>query len=123
MSAGRVVARGIALGRVAYGAALVLAPSAVARPWIGEDANRPPVTVVARGLGVRDMVLGLIALHTISHPDVGPRWQRTLAVCDLGDLAATLAVRDALEPRAVAGTVAVAGGAAAAALWAAGRLD
>jgi hypothetical protein len=122
MTAARIVARTVAVGRIAFGAALVLAPRATARPWVGDDADRPGATVLTRALGARDMVLGLIALHTLSHPDVGPRWQRTLAVCDSVDLAATVAAREALPPRALAGTVAVAGGSALAALWASSRL-
>jgi hypothetical protein len=56
-------ARGIALGRVALGAGLLLAPAAVARPWIGAAADRPGTQVVLRGFGARDVVLGGIALH------------------------------------------------------------
>ena len=118
----RGVAKTLALGRVAIGAALVVAPRIAARPWIGPDADRDPVTVLARALGVRDLVLGLMALHTLDRPEVAARWQRTLAVCDLVDLGASAVARDALAPSALAGVGAVAGGAAAAELWLAGRL-
>jgi hypothetical protein len=122
VSSARTLARGIAIGRIAFGAALVVAPRATGRRWIGADADRPGATVVARGLGIRDLVLGMIALHTLSHPEVGPRWQRTLAVCDAVDLAATVAAREALPAGAVLGTTVVAGGAVLSELWAAGRL-
>lgn len=118
----RTVARTIAIGRVAIGGALVVAPAFVARRWIGPDGDRQSVQVMARALGVRDLVLGLIALHTVDHPEVGPRWQRTLAACDLVDLTATVIGRSALPAAGAAGTVAMAGGAAAAELWAAGKL-
>jgi hypothetical protein len=123
MTAARTVARALAVGRIAFGAALLVAPSATARPWIGDDADRRGATVLGRGLGVRDLVLGLIALHTLSHPEVGPRWLRTLAACDGVDLAATLAARASLPPQSVAISVAVASGAALGELWAASRLS
>ena len=55
-------------------------------------------------------------------PEVGPRGQRTLAACDLVDLTATVVGRNALPAAGAAGTVALAGGAAAVELWAAGKL-
>jgi len=118
----RTLARAMAVGRIAIGGALLVAPSAVARRWVGADGNRPGVQVFGRALGVRDLVLGVIALHTLDHPEVGPRWQRTLAACDLVDLTATVLARRALPASGAAGTVAIAGGAAAIELWAADRL-
>jgi hypothetical protein len=118
----RTVARTIAIGRVAFGAAILIAPRLVGRAWVGQHADAPGATVLARGLGVRDVVLGMIALHTVDHPEVGPRWQRTLAACDLVDLASTLAVRESVPGPSLAVGTAVASGAAAAELWAAERL-
>jgi uncharacterized protein (DUF1501 family) len=62
-------------------------------------------------------VMGAIALHTIEHPEVGPRWQATCAVVDATDLLATVAARADLPPRGVASTALVAGGSAAAGLY------
>ncbi len=106
-------AQALAVGRVAIGAALLLAPKAAGRPWIGDAAAQDSTQVVTRGLGARDMVMGLIALHTAAHPQVGPRWQRTLAGCDAVDLAATLLARRSLPRNGVLGTAALAGGAVA----------
>jgi hypothetical protein len=108
------VAQGLALGRVAIGAALLIAPKASAQRWLGDDADRQATQVVVRGLGARDLVMGLIALHTAAHPQVGPRWQRTLAACDIVDGASTLLARSALPRNGVIGTAAIAGGAAVA---------
>lgn len=119
---GRDVARVINTGRIALGAALMLAPRLAARSWIGQDADAPGVTALARGLGVREVVLGAMALHTIDNPQIGPRWQRTLALCDGVDLAATLAVRRSLPRAGVALIVVLAGSATGGQLWAAGRL-
>jgi hypothetical protein len=115
------VARGLAVGRVAIGAALLVAPK-LAVGWVGPDAERESYGVVTRALGVRDMAMGLIALHTAAHPQVGPRWQRTLAGCDAVDLAGTLLARRALPPQGVIAVAAIAGGAIAGELWAASKL-
>jgi len=116
------VVRALAVGRVAIGAALVVAPR-LAAGWVGPDGERDSAAVLARALGVRDLAMGLIALHTATHPQVGPRWQRTLAGCDAVDLAATLLARRSLPAQGVAGVAAIAGTAIAGELWAASKLD
>jgi len=119
---GRDVARLINAGRIGLGLALVLAPRRMGRGWIGASAQAPGVTAMARALGIRDAVLGAIALHTIDNPQVGPRWQRTLALVDGVDLVATLGARRGLPRFGVASVVVMAGAATGAQLWAAGQL-
>jgi hypothetical protein len=119
---GRDVARTINVGRSGLGAALLLFPRRSVRGWIGGGADAPGVSALARALGVRDAVLGAIALHTIDNPQVGPRWQRALALCDGVDLAATLAARREVPRLGVVAVGALAAGAVAAQLWAAGEL-
>jgi hypothetical protein len=110
-------ARALAIGRTAFGTALLIVPGKVAKGWLGEYAERPAVHALVRSIGVRDLVLGLIALHTLEHPEVGPRWQTTCAVVDTVDLLATGAARTDLPAAGVAGTALVAGGAAAAGFY------
>jgi hypothetical protein len=110
-------ARALAIGRAAFGTALLIVPGKVAKGWLGEYAERPAVHALVRSIGVRDLVLGLIALHTLEHPEVGPRWQTTCAVVDTVDLLATGAARTDLPAAGVAGTALVAGGAAAAGFY------
>jgi hypothetical protein len=110
-------ARALAIGRAAFGAALLIVPEKVAKGWLGEYAKRPAVHALVRSIGVRDVVLGMIALHTLDHPEVGPRWQATCAVVDTVDLLATGAARNDLPAAGVAGTAVVAGGAAAAGFY------
>ena len=110
-------ARGLAIGRAAFGVALLIMPEKVAKGWLGEYAERPAVHALVRSIGVRDMVLGMIALHTLDHPEVGPRWQATCAIVDTVALLATGAARTDLPAAGVAGTAAVAGGAAAAGFY------
>jgi hypothetical protein len=107
----------LAIGRAVFGAALLIVPETVAKGWLGEYAERPAVHALVRSIGVRDVVLGMIALHTLDHPEVGPRWQATCAVVDTVDLLATGAARSDLPAAGVAGTAAVAGGAAAAGFY------
>ena len=118
----RDVARLLAAGRVAIGAGLLAAPRLSIGMWIGRDAAARAVAPVGRALGVREVVLGAMALHTLDRPQVGPRWVRTLAACDAVDLVATLAARRALPTAGYALVVALAGAATAAQLWAAGEL-
>jgi hypothetical protein len=108
----RQTARAFAAGRVAFGLGLLFAPKLVASGWVGEYAERPAVQALARSIGVRDLVMGLIALHTVDHPEIGPRWQATCAAVDTVDLLATVAARSDLPAAGVAGTALVAGGAA-----------
>jgi hypothetical protein len=110
-------ARGLAIGRAAFGAALLLAPEMVGKGWLGDYAERPAVQALVRSIGVRDLVLGMIALHTVDHPEVGPRWLATCAAVDSVDLVATVAARKDLPTAGVLGTAAVAGGAAVAGLY------
>ncbi len=110
-------ARVLAIGRAVFGAALLIVPETVAKGWLGEYAERPAVHALVRSIGVRDVVLGMIALHTLDHPEVGPRWQATCAVVDTVDLLATGAARAELPAAGVVGTALVAGGAAAAGFY------
>jgi hypothetical protein len=103
--------RAIAVGRVATGVALLAAPGRTSRAWVGDlGAGGEALT---RCLGIRDLVLGGIALHTIDHPQVGPRWVATCALVDAVDGAASLAGRRALPPVGAVGVPILAGGAAA----------
>ena len=101
-------ARALGLGRVAIGAMLLVAPARAGRPWLGDVADAPGGVVALRALGIRDLILGAIALHTADHPQVGPRWQRTLAIADGVDFAATLAARSSLPARGSALVLAMA---------------
>ena len=117
----RDVARVLNVGRIVLGLSLVVAPRATARGWIGADADRPGTAVVARAHGIRDAVVGVVALQTVDDPLHGPRCQRLAGLCDAVDLGATLAARRSLPWTGVLvgllATVGVAGQ-----LWVAGRL-
>jgi hypothetical protein len=113
----RDVARAYGAGRVAIGAVALVAPRVVGRVWLGAAGATPAGGVAMRALGVRDLVLGAIALHTLDHPEVAPRWQRTCAAVDAVDCAATVVARGALPPVGSALVMALAGGGAATGAW------
>ncbi len=110
----RAAARALAFGRIAIGAACVVAPRLAGSLWIGDDARRPGTTVFARAVGARDVLLGGMILHTAGHPEVAPRWLAATAACDAVDFSAAAAVRDELPPVRAALGLALAGGAAVA---------
>jgi hypothetical protein len=118
----RAAARALAIARMGFGALLLIAPGVVAQRWLGKLAQRPAVLALVRSVGVRDLVMGMIALHTVENPQVGPRWQATCAVVDTVDLLATVAARGDLPAAGVANTSLLAGGAAAAGLYCAREL-
>ena len=109
----RDVARGIALGRVAFGVGMVAAPKLM-RGWLGDSVDDPATQVAIRGLGVRDVLLGAITLHVAGHEQIGPRWVATCALADATDAVATALGREKLPRNGVIGGVAVAGGTAVA---------
>ncbi len=92
LSLGRV----IAAGRIAAGLALLLAPGRTSRAWVGDHG--PAGEALTRCVGIRDLVMGGIALHTVDHPQVGPRWVATCALADAVDAGASYAARRALPP-------------------------
>ena len=118
----RDVARAYGAGRVALGAGLLVAPGRLGRPWLGRTASQPAGQVVLRALGARDLIIGAIALHTVDHPEVGPRWQRTCAAADAVDALATLRARRSLPPVGSALVTALAAAGAATGLRVAGAL-
>jgi hypothetical protein len=116
LSAGRA----IAAGRIAAGLALLLAPGRTSRAWVGDHG--PAGEVLTRCVGIRDLVMGGIALHTVDHPQVGPRWVATCALADAVDGLASFAARRSLPAVGAVGVPVVAAGSAAVGLAAAAVL-
>lgn len=111
----RLLTRLLACARIGLGIALFAAPRTAARTWLGAEVP-PAAGVLARGLGARDLALGVGQLVTLdAHGDMDP-WMDAAIASDTGDAVAALLARDSLAPRVVAGTMAMALGAAAAGL-------
>jgi hypothetical protein len=116
------IAKQVAYGRIAIGAALVLAPKLVLRPWIGEVGNATGARVVGAGFGARDIVVGAGAIHALSTGGPVRPWLLGSAFSDAVDFAATFAGRRALPAGGAAATCILAATGAAASLWTAREL-
>jgi hypothetical protein len=107
----RLLARGLAAGRVALGIALVAAPDAAARRWLGEtSADDPGRQIAVRGLGARDVALGvgtLVALRGEGDVRRAAHWLEAGAVADLADAASTAVAEDLDVSRATGVVVAL----------------
>ena len=101
--------RAVAAGRIGFGITLVAAPERVTSLWLGKDAGRVGTQVVSRGLGARDIALGVGALMA---PSAALRpWLIAAVLADAADLGGTLGAGDALPRagRALVGGIASAG--------------
>jgi hypothetical protein len=97
--------------RVAYGAALVVAPERVTKSWLGPIGD--PAKVALRGLGGRELAIhGLAIAAAVRGKPLAP-WLLASIAGDLNDIAATFAGRGGLPSGAAPKTAAVAGGSAA----------
>jgi hypothetical protein len=115
------LARGQAVNRVAIGAGLIALPGLFARVWIGSGASDDRAKVLARALGVRDLMLGAAALVALRDGDSA--WVRRAfaaqAVADAVDfLAIVPAGSDVPLPSRILGGTMAAGSAAVAAAYA-----
>jgi hypothetical protein len=97
--------------RIAYGAALLVAPGKVAgNRWLGPDARRPAAQVPLRGLGAREIALHGVALAGyLRGCPVRPFLAASIAG-DLADISATTLARAGLPEGSSPATAAVAGG-------------
>lgn len=85
--------RALAATRIALGVALFVAPRQAARGWIGDDVDGVGTAAAVRGLGARDVALGVGLLASSSpgddHRDLH-RWLEAGIVADVADAAATV---------------------------------
>jgi hypothetical protein len=98
--------------RVAYGIALVIAPEALTRRWLGPSAAHHSVQVPLRGVGVREVAVHGLAIGAVVRDlPVRPLLGASIAG-DIGDITATVAARDGLPEGSPKATVLVAGASA-----------
>jgi hypothetical protein len=103
------LARLIAAGRVGFGVVLVAIPARLTVPWLGDDGQRPAAQVLGRGLGARDLALGVGAL-AVPNAQLRP-WVAAAIAGDAADLLSTLIAGDDVPVRGRIATAAVAAGA------------
>jgi hypothetical protein len=104
-----LIARVVAAGRIGFGVALIVAPERVTSLWLGSDAGRPGARVLTRGLGARDVALGVGAIAA-ADSQLQP-WVAGAIVADTADLVATVAAGKSLPltGRALVGAFAAVG--------------
>ena len=110
--------------RVAYGAALLLAPGKVAgNRWLGAGAREPAATVALRGLGAREVAVHGIALAVLARGGPVRPWLAASVLGDLADVLAAAISREGLPDGSAPATALVAGGSAALTAAVAAALD
>ena len=109
----RELARFTAACRIAIGSGFVAHPGLAMRPWLGRDAGRPAVRLLARALGARDLVLGVGTLAALEDRPSLRRWLRAALVADAADFLVTLLERRHLPSGGRELVLAIAAGAVA----------
>ena len=92
----RDIALSNARGRMAIGAALIVAPRLAGPMWIGGEADSRAVKVLARGLGARDLALGLGTAVALDRGKPVRGWLEGAALADAVDHVATLVAGDSI---------------------------
>jgi hypothetical protein len=87
-----------ARGRIAVGAAFVLFPALAGRMWIGSDAARRPVKVLARAFGARDLAIGLGVVIALDRGAPVRGWIEAGALSDVIDTCASLLAGASIPP-------------------------
>jgi hypothetical protein len=120
----KTVGKAVSAGRLAFGVAMMAAPKLVMAKWVGDDEiERPPMDMITRSLGAREVLLGFIGLHVAERKGVNKRTWQSMAFLDATDLTVTALHAKSLPKPALPIMVAVAGGAVVAQLWAANEVD
>ena len=82
--------KGLALGRIGVGVAMLLQPEAAVRGWIGtRAASNGGSHVLARAFGARDLSLGAGTLAALASGRDARDWVAAGAFADVADLVAT----------------------------------
>lgn len=91
----RNLVRGLAAGRVVFGALMMLKPEEAVRGWIGHRAASYGGTqTVTQAFGARDLVLGAGALAALMAGRDARDWVIAGGLCDMVDFAATATAED-----------------------------
>jgi hypothetical protein len=112
-----------ARGRMAIGAALVLAPRLAGPIWIGGEANSRAVKVLARGLGARDLALGLGTAVALDRGKPVRGWLEGAALADAVDLVATFVAGESIPRGARRGVLLIAAASLGTCAWLSRALD
>ncbi len=112
-----------ARGRQLVGAVFVLAPGLAGRGWIGSDAGRRPVKVLARAFGARDLAIGLGLVIALDRGAPVRGWIESGVLSDALDTAASLLAGRSIPPAIRWPCVALGASSAALGAWLAPQFD
>lgn len=85
------LARALSLTRIAIGAFAFIAPRRLAKSWTGHEGDIVAAPMAIRGLGARDIALGLGTLLALDRGKGARGWLEAGALADAGDVISTLA--------------------------------
>jgi hypothetical protein len=86
----RDLARLLGLTRVVLGAALFLSPARLATMWTGERSDVALTSMAVRGLGARDVAIGVGILVSLDQDKPVRGWLEASALADASDAVGTL---------------------------------
>jgi hypothetical protein len=109
--------------RIGVGAAFVLFPTLAGRMWIGSDAARRPVKVLARAFGARDLAIGLGVVIALDRGAPVRGWIEAGALSDAIDTCASLLAGGSIHPAIRWPAIAIGAGSTAAGAELANQFD
>lgn len=112
-----------ARGRIAVGAAFVLFPGLAGRRWVGADAARRPVKVLARAFGARDLAIGLGVVIALDRGTPVRGWIEAGMLSDAIDTMASLLAGGSIPAAVRWPAIALGAGSTAAGMALAQRFD
>lgn len=119
----RDLARMLGLGRVVLGGAAMIAPRLFTRVWTGETEGSTTLPMAVRGLGARDVAIGVGTVVALENDGPVAPWLEAGAVADATDAFSTLTSWRRLPAFRRLGLLALEAGAAWIALGLASSLD
>jgi hypothetical protein len=84
------VARLLSIGRIAIGGLLFVAPRRAARAWTTESNGSAISALAVRGLGARDVAIGMGTLAALEGGGDSSRWLKAGAAADATDALSVL---------------------------------
>src|ERR1700741_3225160 len=89
----RILGLLVSFGRFLFGVTFIAKPQLMEQVWIGKQARLPGAQLLARGVGARDLAVGLGGMQALARGDgtSARPWLAAAAVCDVVDLGATIA--------------------------------
>jgi hypothetical protein len=88
----------LSLGRVVIGVAAMIAPDRFGRAWTGAGSDAPVSTMTMRGMGARDVALGLGTLRALDGEGPVRPWLEAQALADASDTFSVLGSFGELPP-------------------------